>query len=225
MRANEFEECLRNYGVHREPCFRNITFCDAPDGYVLSADGKTATIYEHFRVSSSESGKKGSKIRQEQSSLRKKAEKNLESFEQESKSTFSKENLAKDFERNYKNHYGKIEKYKDNLVTKGVANKETKFFICFVIEMHQIMPIVGRVGGVIRFLSISDVKKCLQTMIDFSVDLVMVLSGYGRNNLEVEILTKDEIVKKLSEPDDLIEAGTMGKVIYGSMYLGSKPHR
>lgn len=187
---------------------------DAPD-MVIETEDRVLAI-EHFEVDCYESGKKGSKHRIEEARIDRTQKEKPPTEE----GTFINESIngnssydyyIKNVEKNFREHYRKIEQYIEN-IKKDYAKKE--IIICFLIE--DVSPLGtmvcqnGKIEPVVlsrsnEFLSL--LENCTQ------VDYVMACSEY-ENNKFFWVISKEGIEEYLKNTRD-----------YANMdFLDFKPH-
>lgn len=202
MKLSEFELCYNTYlqgNVHfcvaTKPKnnltkldkilsnLSNIIFFDRPDGYMVFKD--YILIFEHFEINATNSNRKGSQIRKEEARIDRKFNELFEEIDNQNKIwgeqmdvEISTENLVNNFNKQYLNHYRKIEEYKRHLIKEGVATKDTKFQVCFCIEDNTTLGSFSLVNHKPTTLRIVDIKECLETTIKNKVDYLMLFNTF-----------------------------------------------
>lgn len=223
MKLSEFELCYNTYlqgNVHfcvaTKPKnnlakldkilsnLSNIIFFDRPDGYMVFKD--YILIFEHFEISATNSNRKGSQIRKEEARIDRKFNELFEEKDNQNKIwgeqmdvEISTENLVNDFNKQYLNHYRKIEEYKKHLIKEGVATKDTKFQVCFCIEDVSVFGSFSQEKINRDTLRIINIRECLETIIQHKVDYLMLFNTfvYGFNKDKVVYFTSKSGLKEL----------------------------
>ena len=127
-------------GAHYFADFMQNAVCfadDAPD-MILKMDNKVIII-EHFEFDSYHVGRKGSQGRQEMARIQRnegsiEATKDGVLFSDEIKRKSSFRDLISNLCRNFKEHYNRIPKYKENLREYGLIGDSTQVKVMFLVE-------------------------------------------------------------------------------------------
>ncbi len=248
MQLSEFEQCYITYlqgDVHfcvaTKPRnniakldnilsnLSNIVFFDRPDGYMIFKD--YILIFEHFEISASNSNRKGSQVRKEKARIDRKFN---ELFEQEGNQNkiwgeqmdieISAENLVCDFNKQYLNHYRKIEEYKKHLIKKGIATIDTKFQVCFCVEDNTTLGSLCLVNHRPTTLRIVDIKECLETIIKNKVDYLMLFNTFS-NDRSVYFTSKSglkDLLLKSSKMQEIKMINWKPNVLSGRYFIPYK---
>lgn len=142
------ENKVMYYGEQKESLYslyfllKAINVNDNPDAYAI-IDNK-ALIIEHFEFDSTYTNKKGSTNRKELARIHREFEEELQKTELKNGETFHKhdtinaihsmENYINNALKGLKNHYDKIDNYKQNLLDEGIININTNIKTMFWIE-------------------------------------------------------------------------------------------
>lgn len=142
--------CLKNDAKHQ--CIaEKLTHCvlyqfEAPDLFIRDNDDNTIIIIEHFAFDGSKANRKGSKNQQELARIQRAADEELvrnqacyhfDAIDCE----YCYEDYVKNALSGFKDHYGKIAKYKENLESEDVIPSGAKIQVFFLIEDVSPLPL------------------------------------------------------------------------------------
>lgn len=190
---------------------------DAPDMVIETED--IILAIEHFEVDCYESGKKGSKHRIEEARINRTHRTQKEKSPTEEgivihesiNGNSSYEYYIKNVEKSFREHYGKIEQYIEN-IRKDYVKKE--IIICFLIEDVSPLGTMVCQKGIIEPVALSRSNEFLNLLENCTqVDYVMACSEY-ENNKFFWVISNEEIDEYLKNTRD-----------YANMdFLDFKPH-
>lgn len=175
------------------PFLQELVEFERPDAF--SKIGEDVLIVEHFEFDSTNTNKKGSLDRIEQARIERDFEKDLNKLHLQSGETFHKhdtvnvthssENYIKNALNAFRNHYEKIESYKQNLSNEGIITNSTNIKTMFWIEDTTLLgnafiPEPQNYNSIVQPLILLHCDKFLEALKDCKkLDYIFCFSHYG----------------------------------------------